>query len=49
MFLQMLAPLKTKHGLNYNLHSARLSESYFRVVFETIKIENGGYGSQSGS
>ena len=40
---------KTKHGLIYNIYSARLAESYFRIVLETIKIENVGYDGQSGT
>ena len=40
---------KTKHGLVYNIYSARLAESYFRIVLETIKIENVGYDGQSGT
>jgi len=40
---------KTKHGLIYNIYSARLAESYFRIVLETIKIENIGYDGQSGT
>ena len=41
---------KTKHGLIYNIYSARLAESYFRIFFlETIKIQNVGYDGQSGT